>query len=86
MTCEFIDLIFSWRDLIFSHSIEGGRIAVQLYMVYDPSTYSFKVSCNVTIQNATERDNGEWKGVIVTYNNVEEYHEYTQDVNVVGKC
>ena len=77
--------LYQIHQIYIIKSFEGGRITFQMVI-----SISWQYVCKTTIHNVTMRDNGQWKGGIKTLNVTTDphshvYHEYTQEINIVGK-
>ena len=82
MKSKFANILI---HILYSYSFQAGRITYQMTINAD-----WQYQCKTTIHNVTMRDNGQWKGGIKTLDrdtnpHSHAYHEYTQDIKVVGK-
>ena len=50
-----------------------------------PDSQIYEFSCTVRIDRANKSDNGEWRAIIRSGDQIHTYYEYSQVVTVLGK-
>jgi hypothetical protein len=68
------------------YSVEDGRLRLEhLARLAVPDSQIYEFSCTVRIDRANKSDNGEWRAIIRSDDQINTYHEYSQVVMVLGK-